>query len=465
MLTVVLVPRYLGDVAYGQAYLGTNLGALIGPICTLGLLDYLTRSLSAQPKKALGEATQAWVVMTVSACLGALALAAVVFFSGLQLGSPFVLLYAMGAVVLTPTQGLLLTVLRGHQRMGLFAAVNSIGAAACSLVPIIVLVAGGGLAGFALTSLLVSIVAVAVSWWKSGIRLPRAHISPALLLRLIPAGLPFLGWTLTMQFYGQINGILLGVLAPVQVVGWYGAAGRIIGIPMFVPMLIVTPLLPALTRCRDDVDAFRHTLNTSLRATLMVSLPFCAATAAAAPAIPHFLGWPSEFAAASVPMTILAPQLTVVALDMLLGTALIALGLERKWLIVGLVACVVSPTLNLIAIPVAQSTWDNGGIGAAAASIVTECVMLTGALVLLPRGILDRAMLSLAVRIIVAAVPFVALTRLLLNLDLTLPIALVLGGLIFVAGALVLRVVTLSEVRDVQRLGTRLLRSKLGRAA
>jgi O-antigen/teichoic acid export membrane protein len=229
-------------------------------------------------------------------------------------------------------------------------------------------------------------------------------------------------------------------------------------------MLIVTPLLPALARCREDRAVFAHTLHASLRAMLMVSLPFCAAIAAAAPAIPSFLGWPTEFAAASVPMTILAPQLTVVALDMMLGTALIALGLERKWLLVGLVACVVSPTLNLIGIPFTQSTWGNGGIGAAVASIVTESVMLAGALILLPRGALDhRALLWLATRILIAAAPFVVMTRLLLALDVSLILTLIPGGLLFIAGAFGLKVVTLSEVRGMRSLATRMARSKLGR--
>jgi O-antigen/teichoic acid export membrane protein len=149
---------------------------------------------------------------------------------------------------------------------------------------------------------------------------------------------------------------------------------------------------------------------------------------------------------------------------MMLGTALIALGLERKWLLVGLVACVVSPTLNFIGIPLSQNMWDNGGIGAAAAAVATETVMLLGALLLLPRGVVDLRSLSwLAARILIAATPFVVMTRILLAADIHLIIALIPGGVLFLAGGFLLRVVTISEVRNLRGLATRMVRSKLGR--
>jgi O-antigen/teichoic acid export membrane protein len=442
-----------------------NLGSFVGPICTLGLLDYLTRSLSARKPNALHQATLAWLLMSIAACIGAVLLVAFVAVAGLQLGSPFVLAAAVGSVLLTPTQGLLLTVLRGNERMGLFAAVTSIGAAATNAAPLLVLLAGGGLSGYALSVLVMNILCVSVGWWKSGVRLPRVGVTPRHLLALIPAGLPFLGWTLTMSFYGQVAALLLGMLAPSEVVGWHSAANRIVSIPIFVPALIVTPLLPVLSRCIADRQAFRRTLNASLRVTVLLTVPFCAATVAAAPAIPTFLGWPAEFEPASLLMTILAPQLTVVALDMMLGTALIALRMERKWLVVGLVACAVTPAWSFFAIPLTQQVWGNGGIGASVGSILTECVMLVGALILLPRGTVDRSIWSLGARTVIAAVPFILITRLLIGLHLWLPVALAPGGLIFAMLILALKVITFSEVKDACNLGVGMIRSKLARPA
>jgi O-antigen/teichoic acid export membrane protein len=463
-ISIILAPRYLGDVAFGQAMLGATLVALAGPVVSLGLLEYLSRSLASRSKNAPHEATVAWPVMTIAALLATVVLGVGVTFSGLQLGTPIVLLAALATIAMTPTHGLLLTLLRGQERMGRFAFVNTLSGVCGALVPVIVLVAGGGLNGFALSNAIVFGVALFISWRTSGIRLPRVKLTIPALLGLLPAGLPFFGWTLTMQFYGQIDRIMIGLLAPVQVMGWYGAATRIVGIPIFVPTLIVTPLFPALTRCRDDRAVFRHTLNASLRATLLATAPFCAATAAAAPAIPRFLGWPAEFDAATLPMTILAPNLTLIAMDMMLGTALLALGFERKWLMVGLVAAVVNPLLNLIAIPFAQATWGNGGIGAAAVTVVTESVMLSGALVLMPRGLLDRALVYAAFSTCVGGGVFVLVTRALLSYGLPLPAALVPGALCFVVAVLALRVVSVEELGQLRQHAGRAVGAKFGRS-
>jgi O-antigen/teichoic acid export membrane protein len=344
--------------------------------------------------------------------------------------------------------------------MGRFALVSSVGGSIGTLVPILVLVAGGGANGYALAILVTFILTLVVSWRTSNIRLPRLRISPRALLTLLPAGLPFLGWNLTMQFYGQIDRILLGVLAPVQVVGWYAAASRVIGVPIFIPLLIVTPLFPALTRCKDDSAVFRDTLNKSMRVALLLTAPLCAATAAVAPVIPSLLRWPDSFNESIVPMTILAPNLAIVAFDMMLGTALLALGLERKWLVVGVVAAVVNPTLNMFAIPLTQATWGNGGIGAAMVTVTTECVMLVGALILMPRGLLDRSLLHIAARMFIAGAAFVAVTRILSGAPLPVSVAIASGALAFVVSVVLLKLIDMNDVRQLQGFARHLVQSR-----
>jgi len=450
LIVVALVPRLLGGTSLGQYTLAMTFPQILGPVVSLGLLEYLSRALASRSEDAMRKAALGWVTMTLAAVLAACAVGIAVPLLGLDVGTPVVLWAALGILVITPSQGLLLTLLRGQERMGHFAAINSLSAAASSLIPVAVLMAGGGLNGFAVSFVIVNAVALAVSWRMAGIRLPRVAFNMRDLIGVVPAGLPFFGWTLTMQFYGQIDRLLLGALAPVQVVGWYAAAQRIIGIPVFVPMLIVTPLFPALTRCRDDKPVFRRTLNTSLRAALLITAPLCAAMAAAAPAIPQFLRWPSEFTQTIVPMTILAPNLSIIAMDMLLGTSLIALGLERKWLLVGLAAAVVNPTLNFLAIPYAQATWGNGSIGSSVVNVITEFVMLGGALVLMPRGLLDTSLLSCAMRILVAGAGFIVTTRVLLGEALSLPVALLAGGAVFLVASLALGVVRPADFRGVR---------------
>src|SRR5207253_8409442 len=49
-----------------------------------------------------------------------------------------------------------------------------------------------------------------------------------------------------LLIYGQVDTVLLSLLTNDAVVGWYVAAYRFIGIPAFVPVILLTVAFPAL---------------------------------------------------------------------------------------------------------------------------------------------------------------------------------------------------------------------------
>ena len=91
--------------------------------------------------------------------------------------------------------------------------------------------------------------------------------------------------------------------------------------------------------------------------------------------------------------------------------------------------------------------------------------MLCGALLLMPRGLLDRSLLSMAARVVLAGGLLVVVTRGLLGLSLPLLVTLVPGGLAFLSGILVLGAVSLSELRQARQFALGMVRSKLVRSA
>ena len=75
---------------------------------------------------------------------------------------------------------------------------------------------------------------------------------------------------------------------------------------------------------------------------------------------------------------------------MILGTVLIAASRQRAWTIVGILAGVFNPLVNLWAIPFTQRVFGNAAIGAAVVTVATELVMFIGALYLRPKGVFTR---------------------------------------------------------------------------
>ncbi|MGH2515084.1 MAG: polysaccharide biosynthesis C-terminal domain-containing protein, partial [Ktedonobacterales bacterium] len=99
------------------------------------------------------------------------------------------------------------------------------------------------------------------------------------------------------------------------------------------------------------------------------------------------LHYPKTFTEISPLIAILAINMPLVAVDMVLGTVLIALGKQKSWTLVGVVACVANPLVNLWAIPFTQHVFGDGAIGASITTVQSEVIMFVGALILRPKGV------------------------------------------------------------------------------
>ncbi|HEV8676476.1 MAG TPA: polysaccharide biosynthesis C-terminal domain-containing protein, partial [Methylomirabilota bacterium] len=101
----------------------------------------------------------------------------------------------------------------------------------------------------------------------------------------------------------------------------------------------------------------------------------------------------------SVPiLRVHALSLAMVFVDYYLVGILMAMGRERVWLAIVGAACLVNLALNWVLIPATDGWYANGGIGAAAATLVTEVFILAWALHAIPAGTFGRASVRVAAR-------------------------------------------------------------------
>ncbi len=158
-------------------------------------------------------------------------------------------------------------------------------------------------------------------------------------------------------------------------------------------------------------------------------------------------------------MRLLALQLPVVAVSMVCGSTVMAIGRERQLVLVALVSMLFNIGANLAIIPVAVNLTGNGGVGAAIATVGSETVMLLGLLCVIPKRLLDPAMVWTSGRIAIAGAATAIVGMQLLPFTLA---ACVAGGAFtyFLTGA-VLRVITLDDVRLAISLGDRLVGRQL----
>ncbi len=453
LLEMVVLPRYLGAEGLGQWSVAMGIALLAGTAALLGLPEYLKRQIAMQPSRAQTDGAAGLVLVLASALLlaGGLWGAWLLGFSA-DLG--YLLPIALVLAVAKAAGDVLLALLIGQERHGCYAWLNAAGVVGVKAAAMGVLIASGDVVAYAATWSGMSAVHAVLIWRVSGLRLPGAAAFDAgRLRRLALGGLPFLGLALAVGIRNGIDVTLVGLLLPAQAAGWLAAAYRVITPPIFITILIVTPLYPALSRLAEDRVEFQRTIRRSLTSMLILMVPFSALIFALAPAVPSLLGWGPDFDNSVPAMSILAARLPLMAVSMVLATGL---GYERQWLGIAVFGAGFNVVLNLVAIPVFDRWLGNGAIGAALVEVATELLMLAGALITLPRGIIDCATTWASARVLVAGLGLAAVTMALrsisLPLLLSLSVAAAAGGLVYLLLVLLLRVVGLTDlwaVRDV----------------
>jgi O-antigen/teichoic acid export membrane protein len=394
ILTIVL-PRYLGVDQFGLYSFAIAFVGFFALGMKLGTGTYLTWRIPREPEIA-GRLTFNTLLLQIPLILAcsAVAIAILPFIDAnpLAIQLTLVVLVASGVSSFSSTLSSALAglqIMKAPAFIALFsAAVGMTLVVAATQIHLSLL----GIASIAILSELITLVALAYY------ALPRLHlrftVDATLWRAILVGGLPFFAWSVVLLFYWQIDITMIKVMVPDHanaVVGWYAAASRLTNIPLFLPMIVIAPLLPALSAERNAESAkFRDMVSRSLRLVTLVALPAGVGVMILSNQVTDLLHYPPGFGPVSILLRILALAVPLVAVDMILGTALIAAGSQRAWTVVGVAAGIFNPIVNLWAIPFTQSAFGNAAIGAAVVTVATELLMFIGALYLRPKGVFTR---------------------------------------------------------------------------
>ncbi len=454
VIMLVMVPRSLGDADFGRTEFAFAFVGYFGLMAGLGTNTFIVKTTARDPSRLGFHVFNALLMKVLLVALlsaAAVGLAQALRFPGETIVIIAVACIGMACSTLNDTLG---AGLQGEQRMGRPAAWVVVREYVSSGAALAVLAAHKGVLAYALAlccSNVIPVVPNAVQLWprlREGI-----HVDLRLWKTLVLGGLPFLLWSGVLLIYGSIDIPMLAAMAGNATVGWYILAYKWVGLPTFVASIVVTAALPSLSAHGVEISpAFITMANRALRLVLFVGAPIATGIALVADDVLAVLHYHSGFSHAVPLMRILALHIPVVGMDMVLGTVLIASDRQKQWVIVGCLAAILNPLLNLIAIPMSIRIFGNGAIGASVITIATELFMMVGAIYLRPRGILDRATLGFLFRCVAASLPMIP--GVLLCGGLWLPVKIAVGVAIYSLTSLVLRTASL---RDVHRSGLQVL--------
>lgn len=414
ILVSVMMARYLGAEEFGYLYLASTFVGLGFKFVDWGQNGTLPAHVARDRTRA-GEflaSGLAWRLLAAPVTYGLLAVVC------LALGYPGQLQMALALVALSATVGSVSSgcqdTVRGFERTDI-AARSMVANQLLNLVIIVPVLALGGrlkavLVAFTAVNALV-LVLVGRAMRPVGIGTLRVRRETVRMLAV--EGWPFLFFGLTMTLQPNVDAVFLSKLAPPEVVGWHAAALKLVGALVFPAAALISALYPTLCRLHaEDQGAFRETANGALRTSALLVGPLSFGTFLFADdAIRLFSR--ASFGPAADNLRYLAPLILLMYFTMPLGSTLLAAGRQRAWAGVQTLCVLTSLVLDPLLVPWFQQRTQNGGLGICVAAVVSEVLMVTGGLWLLPRGIANRALAKSIGLTLVAGAVMAVVARLL----------------------------------------------------
>lgn len=459
LLWTFIVPRRLGASGWGMLVIGSSIASIIGVIASYGTINYLVRELVRRPGDAAGLLgtsfrlrstllVPATAVLIVYLCLAKYTKAEVIIIVIAAVGVCFLLFGE-------PFD----SVFQAVERFEFLAAGDVINTAGQSLVAIGLVMFGFGVIPVALSALAISGPVFALKWfWARRFYRPRMRTKAPTVQTMARESTPYWMMSLFVMFYVWVDTAMLSLMAPPNVVGWYGMPVRLFGTLQFAANMLSRLWLPRLIVAFENREgAFKRVARVPLEQALIVSIPIALGGAAISGSLMRFL-FGDDFANAGPVMAILALCLIPLYLNIMAYAVLVASGRQMVWTKTIIAASVVNPLLNLRAIDFFQSRYGNGAIGAATSLLVTETLIASFSLLVVTRGILTRESAGRILRSLIAGLAMAGAVS--TSSPLGLIPRILLGIVVYGVLALLLNVPSEHDVQTAREVIGRVLRRR-----
>ncbi len=445
MLTIAY-GHFLGEVKFGELYFATSYILLIASPLEFSFNQQIIRDVSQEPEKALSYFSNTLILKLILwLVLYVLALTAVHL---LGYTPEEQLLVAICGLTLLSTA--ISSIVRSlhysfeHVLHPVIATIIEKGISA--LVGFVLLKYGAGVQVMVIVLLGGSIAgAVWQTIWLFRLIGFSFTLDFALMRKLVQAGIPFLVYGMLLVIYGRIDTFLLSLMTSAEVVGWYGASYRLFDTLLFLPALIVNPIMyPIFSKYSNtSEEGLKQAIEKCTNFLLFFAIPMTTGLIVIAPNIIGFLYQRPEYVHSILSLQMLAPGIIFLYLNTVLTSIIICIKQEKKIMIMALIALVFNLGLNLLLIPRYQH------VATALVTTLTEILLFGLAMIFIPRRLLPWRSLILGLKAtfasVVMAAALLALRTLNANLLELLPVAIIA----YFGTALLIRTIPQEDLRSL----------------
>ena len=466
----VAIQRTLGPNTFGNLFYAQSLALTGGVFMDAGIATYLTKQVARDRQHSAQLLSTALLLRTISTVIvyGGILAWVLITRPAVDMESfQAVMLVGLAIVVASFTQACT-AAFQGNENMrwqALGTIAEKVTVTALSLIMLflgfrLVAVAAVMLVGAGMNLALVGSRAVRMGW-------VHLRFDRRVARGLIVGGAPFFLWGAFGVIYQRNAAIQLESLTDSTTTGLFGVAVRMYETLSFVPYIFQAAVLPVLARTFLEVgDSMTRTSRRSLDLIVLAALPISMGVLLLAREIIALVGGLPKYEGAVLPLQILALSLVPLYIDMILATILVSADKQKQWAFVAVGAALINPVLNWWLILQTQAQLHNGAVGSAIVTLLTELAIFFLYVALLPRGVLGRANLAYAARVLGATLLMGgAIWAVLPGLQglapggaggqagaaVILAGAALVGGAVFAGGALLFRLVGADEVRLLRK--------------
>jgi O-antigen/teichoic acid export membrane protein len=434
LLLTICVSRYLGAAALGKLHLAESLWAIMAMLMNFGMNTLLVKEVARTPARTPELFTTTLRVSSFFGVLSFALLALYVHVTGYSSETVHVV-YLIGIAGFIGQLGeTCRATLQGLERMEYIALASIASKAFTSVASVGLLLMGQGvvlIAAVTIVSALMYLLTQLVPLHRLHQLRLCGHERP--VASLIRSSVPYFAIALLLASYQQMNTIIISLLVDEAAVGWYGAANKLFGTFLFIPVLFVTASFATVSRMHTDASELLPLwMRKSFHLLLVVGVPIGLGMIVIADSVVLLL-FGNGFAKSGPVLAVMGLAMIFTYQNILMANFLISTDRQFGLTLLISLAILATIVLDIMLVPWCQRTFDNGAIGGALANLITEAGMFIGCLRLLPKGTFGWTQTRIYGQVLLVGVIMVVTAWWLRHLFVAIPIvfsAVIYGGLL-----------------------------------
>jgi O-antigen/teichoic acid export membrane protein len=411
LIIMIVLPRYLGPEVTGKYYTAVAVWAIMGMVITFGMDMLLAKEIAKDPTIISEFYGNSFLLRTTLFIISA----AIVAVYARLVHYSFETIIMLGIIgtgsLIWQYSSICGASLQGLEKMQYISLANIASKLFSTAVTLTLVFLGKSIFSIASVYIGMGLVSFLIqNHYVRTLQKPQFRINLKRAWEMLQRGFPYLLSGAAITLYLEVDIIIISMLANERTVGWYGSADVLYGTLLFVPSVLMAAVFPALSRENvKDQEMLKKLVQKSFNILLLVGVPIGFGIFLVADSLVVLL-YGAEFAGSGPVLAIKGLVLTMTYQNMIIGTALISMDRQYPWTLVITIATIAVIPMDLLLVPWAHSTLNNGAIGASIVFIFTELFMMAAGIRLLPAHTLNKSNAIYSVKVFAAGIVMIAVT-------------------------------------------------------